>query len=205
MEKKSINYLFVFILLVGIFSIISCNNRNKSAQFNEELVYVAPQKENGEVITRAKNNQQKHSVLTKTANVKTKIVGCTLSGKYTAYLASPARGIIGLYNGVTTDNPADNIFSITIDRELTAADRVWLNYKMKGISHHSGVSCSVNDRYAFGGYTVKTDTATQRQRVELHPAWLKKGQNQIRFGLAEGVNAGCLITDLALEIEQGSA
>lgn len=205
MEKKSINYLFVFILLVGIFSIISCNNPNKSAQFNEELVYVAPQKENGEVITRAKNNQQKHSVLTKTANVKTKIVGCTLSGKYTAYLASPARGIIGLYNGVTTDNPADNIFSITIDRELTAADRVWLNYKMKGISHHSGVSCSVNDRYAFGGYTVKTDTATQRQRVELHPDWLKKGLNQIRFGLAEGVNAGCLITDLALEIEQGSA
>lgn len=59
MEKKSINYLFVFILLVGIFSIISCNNRNKSTQFNEELVYVAPQKENGEVINRAKNKSTK--------------------------------------------------------------------------------------------------------------------------------------------------
>ena len=125
-------------------------------------------------------------------------------GKLTAYLGSPSKGIIGLYEGNQTDNPADNIFSIKLDNQPTINDKVWLTYRLTGVTDNSGVACSINDRLAFGGYLVKKDTATKRQRIQLNALWLQKGENRIQFGLAENANYGYCISDLALEVEQGT-
>jgi len=126
------------------------------------------------------------------------------SGKLTAYLGSPSKGIIGLYDGNQTDNPADNIFSIKLDNQPTANDKVWLTYRLTGVTDNSGVACSINDRLAFGGYLVKKDTSIRRQRIQLNALWLQKGENRIQFGLAENANYGYRISDLALEVEQGA-
>jgi len=123
-------------------------------------------------------------------------------GKLTAYLGSPSKGIIGLYDGNQTDNPADNIFNIKLDYQPTINDKVWLTYRLTGVADNSGVACSINDRLAFGGYLVKKDTATKRQRVQLNALWLQKGVNRIQFGLAENACYGYRISDLALEVEQ---
>jgi len=125
-------------------------------------------------------------------------------GKLTAYLATQAKGVIGLFDGNKTDNPADNIFSVTLDCQPTAHDKVWLTYRLTGVSDHSGVACSVNDRLAFGGYLVKKDTATTRQRIALNALWLQKGTNRFQFGLQDNAGYGYRISDLALEIEQGT-
>jgi len=126
------------------------------------------------------------------------------SGRLTAYLGSPSKGIIGLYDGNQTDNPADNIFSIKLDNQPTAKDKVWLTYRLAGVTDNSGVACSINDRLAFGGYLVKKDTATKRQRIQLNALWLQKGDNRIQFGLAENANYGYRVSDLAIEVEQGA-
>ncbi|HLP04161.1 MAG TPA: hypothetical protein VK152_01910, partial [Paludibacter sp.] len=124
--------------------------------------------------------------------------------RLTAYLASRQAGVIGLYDGNQSDNPADNIFSVTLDYQPTVNDKVWLTYRLAGVDENSGVACSVNDRLAFGGYLVKTDTATRRQRIQLNAAWMQKGENRIQFGLPEKADYGYRVSDLALEVEQGS-
>jgi len=126
------------------------------------------------------------------------------TGRLTAYLASQAKGVIGLFDGNKTDNPADNIFSIDLDYEPVANDKVWLTYRLTGVSENCGVACSVNDRLAFGGYLVKQDTATSRQRIQLNTLWLQKGVNRIQFGLPENADYGYRISDLALEVEKNA-
>jgi len=125
------------------------------------------------------------------------------SKKLTAYLAVQQAGIIGLFDRKQLDNPADNIFTISLDNHPNVNDKVWLTYKLTGLDDYSNVACSVNDRLAMGGYFAKKDTGTNRQRVQLNATWLQKGENRIQFGLPENAEYGYKISDLALEVEKG--
>ena len=126
------------------------------------------------------------------------------STQLTAYLASEHAGIIGVYDGKQLDNPADNIFTVKLDYLPTLNDKVWLNYSLTGLDDNSNVACSVNDRQSFGGYLVKKNAETKRQRVQINTAWLQKGENRIQFGLPENVDYGYKISDLAIEVERGT-
>ena len=118
-------------------------------------------------------------------------------------LSTQKAGVIGKYEGHTFDNPADNVFTIQLDHQPAASDKVFLTYQLTGISHYSGVSCSVNDRLAMGGYLAKKSTETTFQRIQLHASWFKKGDNRIMFSLPAEADFGCKISDLSLEIEHG--
>lgn len=124
--------------------------------------------------------------------------------KMTAYLAMHQTGIIGQYEGRHQDNPTDNIFTINLSDQPTILDRVWLSYKLKGVDDNSNVACSINDRLAFGGYLVKQDSVTKRQRIQLSANWLQKGLNRIQFGLPENAEYGYKVSDLSIEIERGT-
>jgi RHS repeat-associated protein len=120
-------------------------------------------------------------------------------------LSTQKAGIIGKYDGHQFDNPADNVFSISLERQPAPTDKVFLSYQLTGLSHYSGVSCSINDRLAMGGYLAKKSPETTLQRIQLNAQWLTQGDNRIQFSLPADADYGCKISDLSLEIEPSTA
>ena len=192
--------LLLIVGLVLIFAITPSRNISQSVAHNaaQEAQKVAQKQ-----VQNVTQNTQRHKTISSTVKSQTVTQPFALqaAGKLTAYLASRQQAIVGLYGGRETDNPADNILTVSIDKELLPTDRVWLNYRLTGVNDHGAVACSVNDRLAFGGYLVKTDTAQHRQRVQINAAWLRKGDNRIQFGLAANANYGYKVSDLAIEVE----
>lgn len=70
------------------------------------------------------------------------------------YSSIQKEAIVGLYEGRHSDNPADNIFEVVIDKNLKNTDIVMLSYKLTGLADFAGVSMSVNDQKSMGGYLV---------------------------------------------------
>ena len=120
-------------------------------------------------------------------------------------LSTQKAGIIGKYDGHQFDNPADNVFSILLERQPAPTDKVFLSYQLTGLSHYSGVSCSINDRLAMGGYLAKKSPETTLQRIQLNAQWLTQGDNRIQFSLPADADYGCKISDLSLEVEPSTA
>ncbi|MDR0799441.1 MAG: type IV secretion protein Rhs, partial [Dysgonamonadaceae bacterium] len=119
------------------------------------------------------------------------------------YLSDNREGIIGLYDGRTQDNPADNIFTIQLDQAPQNADRVWLCYELSGVADYTNVPHSINDRFATGGYLISQSGETSLQKERIHPAWLKQGANQIQFHAPDSAGLGYRIRTLFVEVEKG--
>lgn len=117
------------------------------------------------------------------------------------YMAVQAEGIIGAYGGKKLDNPSDNIFTIKLDRTLSSTDKVWLCYDLTGVEDYTNIPHSINDRLATGGYLVKTTNTTTRQRQQINPSWLHKGDNLIQFGLPENADFGYKVSNLTIAVE----
>ena len=112
-------------------------------------------------------------------------------------------GHIGISEGKASDNPEDNLFEIELAEDIAGNKRVWLAYDLYGISSGNGVSKSINDRPATGGYhaVVSKDWTTVRE--EISPSWLHKGTNRILFTAVEGMPAYS-VRNLRIETEDGN-
>lgn len=112
-------------------------------------------------------------------------------------------GHIGISEGKASDNPEDNLFEIELAENIAGNKRVWLAYDLYGISSGNGVSKSINDRPATGGYhaVVSKDWTTVRE--EISPSWLHKGTNRILFTAVEGMPAYS-VRNLRIETEDGN-
>ena len=98
----------------------------------------------------------------------------------TSFLATHPSGIIGTPEGRVSDNPEDNLFEISLGK-VSSASRAWLVYDLKGVSSASGVSKSINDRTASGGYLTRLSKEWTSVREEISPTWLKEGRNSVLF------------------------
>lgn len=112
-------------------------------------------------------------------------------------------GHIGISEGKASDNPEDNLFEIELAENIAGNKLVWLAYDLYGISSGNGVSKSINDRPATGGYhaVVSKDWTTVRE--EISPSWLHKGTNRILFTAVEGMPAYS-VRNLRIETEDGN-
>lgn len=112
-------------------------------------------------------------------------------------------GHIGISEGKASDNPEDNLFEIELAEDIAGNKLVWLAYDLYGISSGNGVSKSINDRPATGGYhaVVSKDWTTVRE--EISPSWLHKGTNRILFTAVEGMPAYS-VRNLRIETEDGN-
>ncbi|MGC3979163.1 MAG: hypothetical protein QM751_13620 [Paludibacteraceae bacterium] len=126
--------------------------------------------------------------------------GITRNQEYRAYLALQSVGVIGVQGNNTSDNPADNIFTVSLDRDLSSDDKVILCYTLTGVEDKSNVTYSINDYPAMGGYLIKKTDAASLQKVEINPRWLKRGFNRIQFSVPEGAAYGYKIENLSLEV-----
>lgn len=120
---------------------------------------------------------------------------------YQAYLSSQASGIIGTYKDNASDDPSDNVFFVLLEKDITANDKVVLCYTLSGVEDASNVTYSINDYASLGGYLIKKTDASSKQKVQINPDWLKKGENKIQFSVPSNSTYGYKIENLSLEIE----
>ena len=119
------------------------------------------------------------------------------------YSAAQREGLIGVTAASPTDNPADNLFHVYLSRPLTGDERVWLSYDLDGVEDYTAVSRSINDQLAVGGYFVRKRSGWKHQRERVSAAWLRQGDNIIRFGLPEGAAYSYKVKNLAIEAAPG--
>lgn len=117
------------------------------------------------------------------------------------YKSTHSQGTIGHFGGQKLDNPTDNRFHILITQRPTTTDEVWLEYELKGVTESEGVSKSINDQLATGGYLVKKNTEWTHQREAINPEWLVQGDNQIQFTLPEEAEHGYQVKNVRVVIE----
>lgn len=135
------------------------------------------------------------------------LFGATAPGTKAAstfYNSGLQEGRIGVTEESPIDNPVDNIFHIALEEAPSHTGRVWLVYELEGVEDHTGVSRSINDQLAIGGYLVKKRAGWARQREQIDARWLKAGDNVIRFTIPEGAKHSYRIRNLSVEVENGS-
>ena len=120
------------------------------------------------------------------------------------YPASLQEGLIGVSEQTPLDSPVDNIFTVQITETPAQGDQIWLQYELYGISDHTGISRSVNDQMSVGGFLVQTNNQWNTQQERLHSAWLKKGDNSIRFTIPENVGYHYKIRNLGIIIKKAA-
>lgn len=112
----------------------------------------------------------------------------------------PVEGLIGVTPESPIDNPADNIFHVRLKQALKGNEQAYLVYDLDGVEDHTAVSRSVNDQLSAGGYLVKKRKGWARQKERISIAWLKAGDNVIRFTLPEGAAYSYRVRNVSLEI-----
>jgi RHS repeat-associated protein len=191
--KKTVIALLVSTGLFMItFAVIKQNDQNDTSN---KTILQQPARGKKSNTTASKQTGQKHLFSKKILASSNKQLS------EIKYLSSQQTGIIGAYEGKQQDNPADNIFTIKLDQRPNKNSKVWLSYELTGVDDYSNLACSVNDHLAMGGYLVKRNNNTNKQRVQLNPALLKDGDNYIQFGLPENADYGYKISNLSIEIE----
>ena len=118
------------------------------------------------------------------------------------YFASNEReGQIGISDEKPIDNPFDNIFHVNIDKNIKGNETIWLEYELKGVQDFTGISRSINDRLAVGGYLVKKADEWIEQKELVNAEDLKYGDNIIRFTIPENADYSYEIRNLGIRIE----
>ena len=114
------------------------------------------------------------------------------------YAADHPSGIIGQPDGRVSDNPEDNIFEITVEK-VSPNMRAWLVYDLKGVSSGQGISRSINDRMAVGGYLTILSKDWKTVREEISPSWVKAGKNTILFTLPSDASYSYSVRNVRIE------
>ena len=125
----------------------------------------------------------------------------TNSYKPKRYISRNKSGFIGYFDDKPLDNPIDNVFHVQIDRKLQGNETIWLDYELYGVEDYTGIAHSINDQLSVGGYIVKKSNQWKKQREQLNPSDIKKGDNVIRFTLPEGADYGFQVRNLSIYVE----
>jgi RHS repeat-associated protein len=130
------------------------------------------------------------------------VAGNPPSKSVSTYTSPSPEGLIGVTEENPIDNPADNIFHVAIEGPVCSEDKLWLVYDLEGVEDHTSVSRSINDQRAVGGYLVKRRRGWATQREQVSAAWLRTGDNVLRFTLPEGATHSYRVKNLRIEIEK---
>ena len=120
------------------------------------------------------------------------------------YPSDIKEGYIGIFEDKTADSPVDNVFIVVLDRQPGIADEIWLTYELHGVNDYSGVSRSINNQLATGGYVYQTNHKWTEQKEQISPNWLKEGKNIIRFSVPEHTKHNYKVRKLGLLVKQSS-
>jgi major membrane immunogen (membrane-anchored lipoprotein) len=185
------NYISIIILAVALITAISIFATSKDKSSNKRKAITDSIKQIAVNDSQELNNK---NVLQK--KLKKKIQSFRIykaSNKY--------EGIIGNFKNNKSDNPSDNIFHITIDKDLSLNTSVYLEYELYGLQDYTSVCRSVNDQLTTGGYFVKKSEGWSKQSEQLSIKQLKQGKNIIRFTVPENAEYAYKVRNVCLLIK----
>lgn len=110
-------------------------------------------------------------------------------------------GFIGVSKEKPLDDPADNLFKFYFKDLPQDNAKAFLTYEVYGVQDCMGVSRSINDRLANGGYMIKNQPGWSSQKEEINTEWLKTGENRVMFGIPKGSQYSYQIKNVKIEIE----
>ncbi|GJM65027.1 SpvB/TcaC N-terminal domain-containing protein [Persicobacter diffluens] len=130
---------------------------------------------------------------------------CIISAFATAnpvtYSAGMQEGVIGCTPEQLLDNPTDNVFHIAIEEAIPTDATIYLTYELFGVRHHTGIARSINDQQAFGGQLVELSPQWHPQKEKISAAWLKQGDNVLRFSLPKTAKHYYKVRNIAIIID----
>src|SRR5690554_3893655 len=90
-------------------------------------------------------------------------------------------GIIGYDNESRSDDPADNLFTISVNKDELQGRTLQLSYEVYGIENTSGIARSINEHTATGGFFVQKSKEWKEVQETVSVHQLKQGLNHIHF------------------------
>ena len=201
---KTKHYLISAALLTAITAAIAATHIYKGQDSARENNGTSISQETAQTETSTKNvhNAEKATQgISRTARKEDKsktTAAATSSVMETTYTADHPSGIIGQPDGRVSDNPEDNIFEITVEK-VSPNMRAWLVYDLKGVSSGQGISRSINDRTAVGGYLTALSKDWKTVREEISPEWLKDGRNTVLFTIPTDASYAYSVRNVHIE------
>ena len=201
---KTKHYLISAALLTAITAAIAATHIYKGQDSARENNGTSISQETAQTETSTKNvhNAEKATQgISRTARKEDKsktTAAATSSVMETTYTADHPSGIIGQPDGRVSDNPEDNIFEITVEK-VSPNMRAWLVYDLKGVSSGQGISRSINDRTAVGGYLTVLSKDWKTVREEISPEWLKDGRNTVLFTIPTDASYAYSVRNVHIE------
>ena len=176
------------------------NDLGSMTPTNKEATASNPQ--SGKHITASADKKAQPGFTTAPSSTGVK-AATSASGTVTQF-ASIGSGVIGTPDGRVSDNPEDNLFEIVL-KKVSADTRSWLVYDLKGVSSGAGISKSINDRMAAGGYLTELSQGWKTIREEINPLWLKKGRNTVLFTIPSNATYSYTVKNVRIETTPASA
>ena len=201
---KTKHYLISAALLTAITAAIAATHIYKGQDSARENNGTSISQETAQTETSTKNvhNAEKAtqgiSRMARKEDKSKTTAAATSSVMETTYTADHASGIIGQPDGRVSDNPEDNIFEITVEK-VSPNMRAWLVYDLKGVSSGQGISRSINDRMAVGGYLTALSKEWKTVREEISPEWLKDGKNTVLFTIPTAASYAYSVRNVHIE------
>jgi len=116
----------------------------------------------------------------------------------TEFISKDKKGIIGYEEQNKSDDPADNIFELDVDKSALENKELVLRYEVFGIENVSGISRSINYGNAKGGYFIKRNSRWQAFEERISASELRQGVNQILFTVPENIRLSYQVRNLSL-------
>ena len=196
---KTKHYLISAALLTAITAAIAATHIYKGQDGARENNGTSISQETAQTETFTSNTHntvkaaQGNSQAIRRGNTKT-----VTASRAATYAADHPSGIIGQPDGRVSDNPEDNIFEITVEK-VSPNMRAWLVYDLKGVSSGQGISRSINDRMAVGGYLTILSKDWKTVREEISPEWLKDGRNTVLFTIPTDASYAYSVRNVHIE------
>lgn len=196
---KTKHYLISAALLTAITAAIAATHIYKGQDGARENNGTSISQETAQTETFTSNTHntakaaQGNSQAIRRGNTKT-----VTASRAATYAADHPSGIIGQPDGRVSDNPEDNIFEITVEK-VSPNMRAWLVYDLKGVSSGQGISRSINDRTAVGGYLTALSKEWKTVREEISPEWLKDGRNTVLFTIPTDASYAYSVRNVHIE------
>lgn len=118
------------------------------------------------------------------------------------YAAAPAQGVIG----GASDDPSDNTFTVSLERDPSQFKRVYLAYDLLGLPHWASAQRSINGHAALGGFPMPAGSEGSTQVERIDPALLAAGPNRITFSAPAGMGSSYTVRNVVLvgELDSGA-
>lgn len=165
---------------------------------NDYLNSVAAERTETQEVS-AKNTVSKTKHVTKSYRLSAPSKATNLEETAIEIFSQDKSGTIGYANNSNSDDPSDNIFSFNIEKQILAGKEIRLSYEVYGIENVSGISRSINENSATGGYLVKKNSQWNHLEETISLNQLKNGVNHLLFTAFENKSADYKVKNVSIK------